>query len=456
MDRDDEVRDYGLRKVAPKPDHWFMGQGKARARLGAAAAADLKPDGDWSRFDPLKEAQKKNGFETMNCTNFATIIAYIVLSNFHRYDDFPKECSERYTGVMTGTSPTGNDPHHVAEIIRNFSGLIPEERLPWTTQDAWNEYYAPDPMDETLVAEGQDLLEKFVLVNEWVFPPGNTLLPSQKADRLKAALKRGTVCVSVRAWKKKDGVYVKDIGEDDTHWVWLKQIDERDRPRIRDQYSPYDKILAKDYDFDMAKVYFLGRNETGISPVQRDYIALVFKWASDVLKKLFPSAPPGVPDVKPEPVPLPEPVKPTPMPEPVPTNREKLYAKAKSLIGTKQVSPGVPESLGCASALNNVFRQCFGKAIGGGASTAEMFKVLKTDPRFEEVSSPLPGDIVMNASGTSTKGYANGHVGIRGFTETMSNNSANGLWSAHYTNAAWESFFAKTRGFKSRYFRVRG
>lgn len=168
-------------------------------------------------------------------------------------------------------------------------------------------------------------------------------------------------------------------------------------------------------------------------------------WLLELIKKLF--APPPVPEPEPEPE--------KPMEK---TNREKLYEVSKSLLGTRQVSSSVPIQFGCASALNNVFKKCFGKTIGGGASTAEMFKVLRSDSRFEEISESevLPGDIVMNATGTSTKGYPNGHVGIRGFTETMSNNSVNGIWSAHYTNAAWKSFFEVNHGFKTRYFRVRG
>lgn len=140
--------------------------------------------------------------------------------------------------------------------------------------------------------------------------------------------------------------------------------------------------------------------------------------------------------------------------EVVKTNREKLYDVAKGCLGTSMVSPDIQKELGCASSVNNVFKKAFGAEAGGDASTAAMLAALVKDKRFQEVKDPLPGDIVLNATGTSTKGVAHGHVGIRGNTDTMSNNSANGIWSAHYTNQGWEDFFAKKEGFPTRYFRV--
>lgn len=153
----------------------------------------------------------------------------------------------------------------------------------------------------------------------------------------------------------------------------------------------------------------------------------------------------------PKPVPQSDP---HPIPQPTKTNREILYDVAKGCIGISMVSKDVPIDLGCASSLNNVFKKAFGTEAGGGASTANMLTALLKDKRFQEFKTPLPGDIVLNATGTSTKGVAHGHVGIRGNTDTMSNNSDSGIWDARYTNAGWEAFFAVKEGFKSRYFRV--
>jgi len=146
---------------------------------------------------------------------------------------------------------------------------------------------------------------------------------------------------------------------------------------------------------------------------------------------------------------------PVPAPNPVPEAQQRLYDAAYSCLGKNMTSPGVPTSLGCASSLNNVFKKAFGTVIGGGASTAEMFRILKADPRFREVSKPALGDIAMNASGTSTKGVPNGHVGIWGKNSVMSNNSLTGKWDAHYTLKGWVDFFEKKEGFKTRYFRVK-
>lgn len=464
---DEQVLDYGLQTPELAPDHWVRGSGKATARFGAST--DLNPSGDWSKYDPRKELQYRNGFESMNCTNYGTGFALLALAKFLGFRDFVQDSSERYTGVMTGTSPTGNDPHKVIEVIRTSCGLIEDANLPWKDEDTWDEYYSPNPMDAERRRLGESLLRKFEIGHEWVIPPGSTMTPVQKKAKLQEALRLGTVAVSVRAWKKDGSVYVKDVGEQDTHWVWLMRYDNNGYPIIRDQYDPYDKKLAKEYDFGFSKVYFLKRNESGISPEQSDYLSRVIAWATDAIKRLtdalfatnkpVPVIPPPPVSPDPEVVPsVPAPA-PAPAPKPVKTNREKLYDTSKSLLGTRQVSPSVPQELGCASSLNSVFRKCFGKEIGGGASTAQMFAVLKADTvRFMEVSEKdaLPGDIMMNATGTSTKGAEHGHVGIRGVNDAMSNDSDTGLWSAQWTNAGWKAYFEVQLGFKTRYFRVRG
>lgn len=159
-------------------------------------------------------------------------------------------------------------------------------------------------------------------------------------------------------------------------------------------------------------------------------------------------------DDAPEPE-LPAPVVPDTVEAPTDVKRKKLYDVAYSCLGKNMTAADVPTHLGCASSLNNVFKKAFGKEIGGGASTYNMLKALEKDARFYEVTSPLPGDIVMNASGTSTKGFPTGHVGVWGKNSVMSNNSFTAKWDAHYTLSGWRDFFEKQRGFPTRFFRLR-
>lgn len=136
-------------------------------------------------------------------------------------------------------------------------------------------------------------------------------------------------------------------------------------------------------------------------------------------------------------------------------NRDKLYETAKLCLGKDMVDdPGVDPSVGCADSVNSVYKLAFGNEIGGGASTAALYTVLCSDPRFQSVQEPLPGDIVISPTGTSTKGAPHGHVGICGFHGIMSNNSMTGLWSQFYTDTSWHAYYHDKLGFPVIYFRV--
>jgi hypothetical protein len=260
-----EVINYGLTLKPIEKDQWVVGSKKATARFGAG---EVKPDGDWTKYDPERELQRKNGYETNGCVLFATGNALLALARFLKFD-FPNSSSERYLGVMCRTNSVGTDPHFAAETIRFSSGIIPDNVLPWTDQRDFSHFYAPNPMYPEYIKLGQKTLRKYDLHHEWVWNGEKD--PVKKRELLKAALKRGTVCVSVRAWEQQGTLYTKEKGAPDTHWVWLTKY-EGDTPIIRDQYYPFVKRLAPMYDFNVAKVYFMSPNTTGMAPCERDLI----------------------------------------------------------------------------------------------------------------------------------------------------------------------------------------
>lgn len=172
-----------------------------------------------------------------------------------------------------------------------------------------------------------------------------------------------------------------------------------------------------------------------------------------------PEIPPEEPKQAPVPVPEPIPVIPPPMPEK--SNRERLYDVAKASIG-KDMSPldKAPDKLGCMESLNGVYLACFGEHLlpaNVRLSTHGGYKQMLNDPRLYLIRNEdaLPGDIVISPTGYSTKGAPNGHCGVRGFTEYMSNDSDTGLWKANYRIANWSLVFKQTLGFPIYHFRVR-
>lgn len=136
-----------------------------------------------------------------------------------------------------------------------------------------------------------------------------------------------------------------------------------------------------------------------------------------------------------------------------PTRSDILYSTAKSCLGKDMVDdPGVDASVGCADSVNSVYKLAFGKELGGGASTAEMYKVLKKS--YTQVDTAQPGDIVISPTGYSIKGAPHGHVGIVGYYGIMSNNSMTGLWSEYYTLPTWIAYYQTKLGFPVEFYRI--
>lgn len=237
----------GLILEPAAPEEWRLG----------STDPDINPEGDWTRFKSADEAQSiPFVFDTQGCAVFATLKAWAMLARFHGLNGFPSDMSERYSGVHSGTTKNGTNPHVVAEITRSFAGAIPQESMPWTDDIRTFEAYYDRKQAFANLPFGQKLIDRYELGHAWVFPFGSSYTPEQKRALLKEALKKGTVCVSVLAWRSKGNLYTKKRGERDGHWVTALRFN-GDNLVIHDQYDPYEKILTKDYDHDAAKVYFL-------------------------------------------------------------------------------------------------------------------------------------------------------------------------------------------------------
>lgn len=246
-------KNHGLILALPAFDEWVLGSGLASERFGGE---EINPDGDWSKWTPSDEEQRKYGLETSGCAVFGTLKAWIILAKFHGLVGFPHDLSERYSGVHSGTTRNGTNPHNVGEITRKYAGAVPNAVMPWNEDiNTWEEFY-DRRMADSLLPLGKKLLDRYELGHEWVFPFGTSLTPTEKQERIKKALKRGPVCASVVAWKKNGKLYTKKAGEKDGHWVLVLKHGE-----IHDQYKPFIKRLDKNYDHNAAKVYFLKRKE---------------------------------------------------------------------------------------------------------------------------------------------------------------------------------------------------
>lgn len=246
---------FGLILNPPEEEHYILG-----GLDPLSGYPLLMPDGHgWADYLPQPEIQAKNGFDAINCSNYGTNNCLETIAKFKQYDEFPKDCSERYTGVETGTTPQGNDPHHVIEWIRTVCGEIPEPSLPFSNDiTTWNEYYSPNPTG-ALRLFGARLLKKFKIGHRWVF--NSPTWSTDKIDKIKHALQYSPLGISVYGWKQDSytGFYIKDDTDIDEHWVMLYDYVDGQYWLIYDSYDQTLKKLAWHFNFFAAKNYFIDK-----------------------------------------------------------------------------------------------------------------------------------------------------------------------------------------------------
>ena len=251
---------HGLIIPEITPDNWVLGG------LTGVSGKVINKDGNWIPYVPEIEPQSKQGIETQACTAYATLNAIETLLEFYGY---LINYSDRYLAIVGKIDPhKGANPHNIAETIRKISGCIAEEKLSFSEEiKTVEEYYnIPDTLITQLLLEGQQWYKEWEFSHEWVFTSGT---PQQKREKLKEALTKGTVCVSVYAWAENDkGEYYKPEGAIDGHWVVLTNVFE-DGYTIFDSYDGYFKKLTKDFDFNLAKIYYLKKKEKAVSLWQR-------------------------------------------------------------------------------------------------------------------------------------------------------------------------------------------
>lgn len=217
------------------------------------AGTILMPDGQWDAHIPEKELQMKNRVETSNCTVYGTLNCLETIIKFKGLE-VSEDNSERYNGVIAGTTRAGNTPKKAVESMRK-EGIIPEERLPFDESiTTFEEYYSPRPMEAKYLVEGNRFLNKYMIGYEWVFTSG---MLSEKLEKLTQALTLSPLGVSVVAWRERDGLYWKERGQADTHWTMLYGYEYGKYWKIFDSYDNTHKKLEWLYDFGFAMRYEL-------------------------------------------------------------------------------------------------------------------------------------------------------------------------------------------------------
>jgi len=220
---------------------------------------------DYRPYVPTKEIQRTEHLETMNCTNYGTLNGVETIHKVKYNEEV--NYSERFLGVLSGTTRNGNSVHKVCETFRT-NGAIDEKLLPFSDNiRTWSQYYSPNPMTENLLKGGRIWLSNNVFQHKWLFAGQYVPSLAQKEKILYDNLLFGPIGISVKAWKKRNGRYYKANNEGDNHWCLLVFAEWGKYWVVYDSYDQVFKELEWDYNFGFAKLFHYEKLNINIQPI---------------------------------------------------------------------------------------------------------------------------------------------------------------------------------------------
>lgn len=148
----------------------------------------------------------------------------------------------------------------------------------------------------------------------------------------------------------------------------------------------------------------------------------------------------------------------------IPTMPDNILLIAKQCLGQRQtLNDTVPSEVGCAEAVSTVLHRAGVEGIPatGIASTLNLYNWLKNNPKFEQITAPEPGAVVVSPTGMGN-GKVRGHTGIvgrfnvafRGDYGICSNDSNSGLFLELWQMSKWDQYYGGYGGLPIFYFRA--
>ena len=196
---DNKIKNSGLIFEAPKPEDWVF-----KGVTGVKKYVALFPDGHgWLGIQRREQTQRNAQFDTFSCVTFSCLKA---LSYYlKKVYDIDVNFSERFTAVMSGTTPgVGNSIRNVLESIRN-DGFLEEEDCPFTADMTEKEFFT----DVTQAQKDKALANKAnfrglgLILIEWEVISNNPFTGGLvDHNDVKEALKYSPVITTGYAWSQ--------------------------------------------------------------------------------------------------------------------------------------------------------------------------------------------------------------------------------------------------------------
>lgn len=234
---------------------------KETDRTYAGVAEVINPEGDWRPFLPPEELQNIRGIESSSCYVEAQqhSIATLQEQKFLLPD---QNYSARFNALLSGGTENGGDPIKGIKSIK-YDGCVPDDKMPFGEDlHSFEDFHSWKGVN---LRELRDLGKRWA--SEWRV--GFKIVAEQddpiktKYLKLRGALKRSPVSISVTAWFEENGEYIKPEGMSDNHLCTAIYVDEKDRIFVRDTYFPFTKMLTPQFNFDFAMGYNLTRDLSG-------------------------------------------------------------------------------------------------------------------------------------------------------------------------------------------------
>lgn len=220
---------------------------------------------NWDKYFSDPERQKKHGFESMACTNFARNNAAEAKLNYKKKkkmlssptldfclgDGYIRkktgnfDLSDRALAKWSKTRKTGNYQRRVNEAQEEH-GSVPEILWPFPepktedgqTKVSWQQYYKtlPDYVED----QGQKWKHYFEDIHSW-----------EHKNDFDKVVKKDLIVAFVRAWHKDEhGIYYKPKGKRLNHAIVVRGKSKKKNGKnvwpIRDTYPPYNKWVYDD------------------------------------------------------------------------------------------------------------------------------------------------------------------------------------------------------------------
>lgn len=151
--------------------------------LGALDYEEINPSGDWRPFLPPEERQSTLTFDSMSCATFSatnvieTQINFFIqsgklpaghlkkLNDLGFMQDGKINISDRFTAIMSGTTPQGNYFQNVWDSIRK-DGMLSELDFPMQA-DTFAQYHDKNRITVDMKNKAKKILELFSFAYEW-------------------------------------------------------------------------------------------------------------------------------------------------------------------------------------------------------------------------------------------------------------------------------------------------